>query len=150
MAKLEEIAALLTEEIEGFNVSVAKLEQLSKKLHKVKVKADASEIRHLLEAHLKKQRRFEQEQAKNTHEVLNSIHSTMLVPKWLVVCSVVFVVLLSVLGFSTLRYRHKNEQLKNEKMLIKKHYQSFIKEHPETEEQYIKWMNPDESPAQQY
>lgn len=148
MAKLEEIAALLTEEIEGFNVSVDKLERLSKKLHKVKVKADASEIRYLLEVHLKKQGQFEQEQAKNIRELLGHIDRSKLFPKWLVVCSVVFVVLLLTLGFTALHFRHRNQQLKNESMFIKEHYRSFMEKHPEVKAQYLKWTDDHENQAQ--
>ncbi|MCX2678893.1 hypothetical protein OOZ15_02980 [Galbibacter sp. EGI 63066] len=148
MAKLEEIAALLTEEIASFNASVHKLELLSNKLHKVKVKADASEIQRLLEAYLKKQGQFEQDQAKNTQELLGHIDRSKLFPKWLVVCSVIFVALLLTLGFTALHFRHRNQQLKNENMLIKKHYRNFIKGQPEIEAQYLKWTDKDKDPAQ--
>ncbi|QLE00927.1 hypothetical protein HX109_04865 [Galbibacter sp. BG1] len=142
MAKLEEIAALLTEEIEGFNTSVTKLEKLSKKLKEVKVKADASKIEYLLETHLKKQERFEAIQEKNTKELLNSLDRSRLFPKWSVVVGSFFVVLLLVLGFITLSYRHKNRELKDNILQLENHYQGFIKEHPKVEEQYLNWVNP--------
>lgn len=141
MAKLEEIAALLTEEIEGFNVSVAKLEGLSKKLYEVKVKADTSQIEYLLDTHLKRQELFKQSQAKNTSELLHRLNQSKLFPKWLVVFSVILVVLLLILGFSTLHFGHKNKQLKNENSLINEHYRSFIKNSPEIEERYLNWIN---------
>ncbi|MEJ4090063.1 DUF6730 family protein [Galbibacter orientalis] len=147
MAKLEEIAALLTEEIEGFNLSVAKLEALAKKLHKVKVKADTSQIEDLLETHLNRQAQFEEAQATNTRNLIQSMDKSKLFPKWIVVCSIIYIVLLSVLGFSTLSYRHTNQQLKDENARIKKHYQSFIKESPEIEAQYLNWIYPPENQA---
>ena len=148
MAKLEEIAALLTEEIEEFNVSVAKLEGLSKKLREVKVKADTSQIEDLLETHLKRQVQFEKVQATNTKNLIHSMNKSKLFPKWIVVCSIIYIVLLLVLGFSTLSYRHKNQLLKDENERIKKHYRSFIKESPEIEAPYLSWMNTHKNQAQ--
>src|SRR5690606_12402568 len=148
MAKLEEIAALPTEEIEGFNLSVAKLEGLAKKLLKVKVKADTSQIEDLLETHLNRQAQFEEAQATNTKNLIQSMDKSKLFPKWIVVCSMVLVVLLLILGFCTLRFRHHNEQLKDAHARIKKHYPSLIKEHPKIETQYIKWITPPENQAQ--
>ena len=133
---------MLTEEIEEFNVSVAKLEGLSKKLREVKVKADTSQIEDLLETHLKRQVQFEKIQATNTKDLIQSMNKSKLFPKWIVVCSIIYIVLLLVLGFSTLSYRHTNHQLKDKNERIKKHYQSFIKASPEIETHYLNWMNP--------
>ena len=147
MAKLEEIAALLTEEIEEFNVSVAKLEGLSRKLREVKVKADTSQIEDLLETHLKRQAQFEEVQATNTRDLIHSMDKSKLFPKWIVVCSIIYIVLLLVLGFRTLSYRHTNQQLKDKNERIKRHYKSFIKDSPEVEAHYLNWMNPPENQA---
>ncbi|QLE01494.1 hypothetical protein HX109_07910 [Galbibacter sp. BG1] len=147
MAKLEEITALLTEEIEGFNTSVTKLEKLSKNLKEVKVKADASRIEYLLETHLKRLERFEATQEKNTKELLNSLNRSRLFPKWSVAIGSFFVVLLLVLGFTTLSYRHKNRELKYNVIRLENHYLDFLKEHPKIEEQYLNWANPKENQA---
>ena len=44
MKKMDEIMELLTEEIEGFNSSIRKLQELSKKWDNLKIKADSSDI----------------------------------------------------------------------------------------------------------
>ena len=49
MAKLEEIAELLTEEIEGFNQSIKKLEEITNKINSYKFESDISNIRYQIE-----------------------------------------------------------------------------------------------------
>ncbi|VAV83926.1 hypothetical protein MNBD_BACTEROID02-1961, partial [hydrothermal vent metagenome] len=49
MAKLEEIAELLTDEIDGFNNSIEKLEGISNKINNVKFNSDISSIRYQIE-----------------------------------------------------------------------------------------------------
>ena len=57
MKKIDEIMELLTEEIEGFNRSIGKLEELSKKWDNLKIKADSSNIDYYVKDFLRKQER---------------------------------------------------------------------------------------------
>lgn len=54
MKKMDDIMELLTDEINGFQKSIEKLENLSKNLDEVKVKADTSNVEYHLKEHLRK------------------------------------------------------------------------------------------------
>ncbi len=50
--KLDEIMELLTDELDGFNKSLGRLERLTRNVEDIKIKPDTSEIEEMLETHL--------------------------------------------------------------------------------------------------
>lgn len=82
MKKIDEIMELLTEEIEGFNRSIGKLEELSKKWDNLNVKADSSHIEFYIKEFLRQQERTMETYRKNVRETHRTIKSATLVPKW--------------------------------------------------------------------
>ncbi|GMN08659.1 hypothetical protein MTsPCn5_40510 [Croceitalea sp. MTPC5] len=83
MKKIDEIMELLTEEINGFHKSIEKLEDLSKNLNEVKVKADTSNIEYHLKEHLRKQERVESQNQRTLKELNQKLKGVKLIPKWL-------------------------------------------------------------------
>ena len=51
--KLDEVMELLSDELDGFDRSLDKLEKLTKNTEGIKIKPDISEIERLLKQHLK-------------------------------------------------------------------------------------------------
>lgn len=51
MAKLEELATLLVDEINDFKVSVEKLEKINNQIGKTKIKMDVSEYKNIIKEH---------------------------------------------------------------------------------------------------
>jgi len=51
--KLDEVMELLSDELDGFNKSIDKLEKLSQKTENIKIKANTSNIEYLLTEHLR-------------------------------------------------------------------------------------------------
>lgn len=147
MAKLEEIAELLTEEIQGFNVAIEKLEKLSKQLSNVQEKADSSQIQFVVKEHLRK---MEQYDLYNKRE-LKGIHATItkarVIPKWMIVLfyTVTALLLLSV-GYSFYQ-RHQNQKTENEMKSLKIHFNRFLNEVPEADAHYKAWINKQEPKA---
>ncbi|MEN8187924.1 MAG: DUF6730 family protein [Bacteroidota bacterium] len=97
MAKLEEIAELLTEEIEGFNQSIKKLEELTSKINHIKYESDISEIRFQIEEQKRKLELHSNYQNKKLEEIAKIVSKARIFPNWLVVLFFVLVIVLVVI-----------------------------------------------------
>ena len=84
MKKMNEIMELLTEEIDGFNRSITKLEELAKKWDNLKIKADTSNIEYYVKDFLRQQERAMKTYKKGSIETSRTIKSFTLVPRWLI------------------------------------------------------------------
>ena len=96
MKKIDEIMELLTEEIHGFNQSILKLEELSRKLQDVKIKADTSVIEQRLKDQIQLQEKNLYKYQAHVREIKESIRRRQLFPKWLII------LVLAVFGVSTI------------------------------------------------
>jgi hypothetical protein len=67
--KLDEIMELLTDELDGFNKALNKLQRLTKNVEDIRILPDTSEIEQLLENHLKQ----EKEKTLNLQESVRSL-----------------------------------------------------------------------------
>lgn len=99
MTKLEELSALLVNEIDDFKKGVEKLEKINDQLKDTKIKMDISEYKSIIEKH-------QQEMASHINSIErfenrfnNKIEQAKIYPNWavvvFVVCIVVTVVLVS-------------------------------------------------------
>ena len=94
MAKLEEIAELLTEEIEGFNKSIKKLEELTSKINSYKFESDISEIRYQIEEQKKELKLHSKHQNQKMEEISKKVSKARIFPNWLVVLFFVLMIIL--------------------------------------------------------
>lgn len=100
MKRIDEIMELLTEEINSFHKSIEKLENLSKNLNEVKVKADTSNLEYHLKEHLRKQERVESQNQRALKELNQKLKGVKLIPKWLLVLFLsVLIMLTIVMGY---------------------------------------------------
>ncbi|MEM9078349.1 MAG: DUF6730 family protein [Bacteroidota bacterium] len=83
MKKLDDIIELLTDEINGFQNSIKKLEGLSKGLNEVKV--DTSKLEYHLKDHLRRQERVQSQNMKALNDIDKKLKQAKLIPKWLLV-----------------------------------------------------------------
>ena len=96
MAKLEEIAELLTDEINGFNQSIKKLETISNKINNVKFNSDISNILFLIEEQKRDLKHQLNYQNRKLEEISNNLTNARIFPVWLVVLFFVFVIIYGV------------------------------------------------------
>ncbi len=94
MAKLEEIAELLTEEIDGFNKSIKKLEELTLKINSIKFESDISEIRYQIEKQKKESEHHSKHQNQKMEEISKKVTKARVFPNWLVVLFFVLMIIL--------------------------------------------------------
>jgi cell division protein FtsL len=115
MKKIDEIMELLTDEINGFQKSIEKLEDLSKSLNEVKVKADTSKMEYHLKEHLRKQERVESQNQQALKELNQKLKGVKLIPKWLLVLFLSALIILSIaIGYLSFQV----VQLNRDKMVI--------------------------------
>lgn len=144
MAKLDEIAELLTEEINGFEKSIGRLEKAHENLQNLPLRPDTTEINMLLKEYGNNQKKTIEEQQKLMQRILGKVEKSILLPSWVLKLSwglLVCVVL--VLGFSI--YQVSRISKKEEAAFGKGrdsamgHFRTFLDESPQAKELYQKW-----------
>lgn len=144
MAKMDEIAELLTEEIKGFENSVDRMEQLKKFLMDFKVRADTSDIDFILKGYNDHQKKAIEDQHKLMGNVVYYIKKSMVFPKWSIklfwgLLTIIFLVL----GFSVYKVS-RTAQIGQEaygqgEEKAVAHFRAFFKAEPEAGELYQNW-----------
>ncbi len=145
MAKLDEIAELLTEEINGFEKSISRLERVHENLQNLPLRPDTTEISALLKEYSNDQKKTIKEQQRLMQRILNKVEKSILLPSWVLKLSWgLLVCVLLVLGFSI--YQVSRISKKEEAAYIKGQdstmgqYGTFLDESPQAKELYQKWL----------
>jgi len=145
MAKLDEIAELLTEEINGFEKSIGRLEKVHEDLQNLPLRPDNTEIKALLKDYSNNQKKTIEEQQKLMQRILGKLERSIQLPSWVLKLSWgLLVCVLLVLGFSI--YQVSRISKKEEAAYIKGQdsamgqYGTFLDESPQAKELYQKWL----------
>ena len=144
MAKLDEIAELLTEEINGFEKSIGRLEKVHEDFKNHPLRPDTSGLNALLKEYDNNQNNNIKEQQRLMERILHKVERSVLLPSWAIKLTWLLVTVLLVLGFSI--YQVSRISKKEEAAFIKgqddaiEHYGTFFKESPEAKELYQKWL----------
>ncbi|MEC3966616.1 DUF6730 family protein [Flagellimonas halotolerans] len=145
MAKLDEIAELLTEEINGFEKSIGRLEKVHEDLQNLPLRPDTSELNALLKEYGNNQKTNIEEQQRLMRKILYKVERSILLPSWAIkLFWGLLVTVLLVLGFSI--HQVSRISKKEEAAYIKgqddaiEHYGTFFEDSPEAKELYQKWL----------
>ena len=113
MKKLDDIMELLTDEINGFQNSIKKLERLSKGLSEVKV--DTSKLEYLLKEHLRHEERVQSQNTRTLNDINRKLKLAKLIPKWLLVLFLSALIIVSMaigyLSFQVVQLNKKEKAL---------------------------------------
>ena len=150
MKKMDEMMELLTEEIEGFNRSIGKLEAFTKKWDNLKIKADSSNIEYHIKDFLRQQERIMENQRKRTMETNRMIKSATLVPKWLLalccVATCAITISLSYFGYYYLRFEDKKKEAFHEgRAGAMNELRGYFEDHPVIYRDFQKWVKKKDS-----
>ncbi|MFC4399568.1 DUF6730 family protein [Mariniflexile soesokkakense] len=97
MTKLEELSALLVNELHEFNKNIEKLESISQQLNDLKVKMDVSEYKALIIDH-QKQMAIHKNMMESFESRFNAkIDQAKIYPTWAVVVFIVCIILIIIL-----------------------------------------------------
>lgn len=144
MAKLDEIAELLTEEINGFEKCIGRLEKAHENLQNFPLRPDTTEINMLLKEHGNNQKKTIEEQQRLMQRILGKVEKSILLPSWAIKLSLgLLVCVLLILGFSVFQLSRIS---KKEEAAFGKgrdsamgHFRTFLDESPQAKELYQKW-----------
>ena len=150
MKKIDEIMELLTEEIDGFNRSISKLEDLSENLQNVKIKADTSNIRFQLKEFLRLQERTMYGHKVEVEEINKAVKRAKLTPKWLLALfCVTFALTVLTTGYFGYHFIQFEENKKEAFMQGKKEaileLRDYFDDHPIIYEDFKKWARRQDS-----
>ena len=111
MKKLDEIMELLTDEMNGIQNSIKKLEGLSKGLNEVKV--DTSKLEYHLKEHLRQQERIRSQNMITLNDIDKKLKRAKLIPKWLLVLFLsVLIILCMTIGYLSFQVVQSNKKEK--------------------------------------
>ena len=144
MAKLDEIAELLTEEINGFGKSIGRLEKVHQNIQNLQLRPDTTEIDSLLKEYSNSQKKIVDDQQKLLQKILRKVERSILLPSWAVKLSWgLLVCVLLVLGFSI---HQVSRTSKKEEAAFNKgrgsamgHFGAFLDESPQAKKLYQEW-----------
>jgi t-SNARE complex subunit (syntaxin) len=148
--KLDEIMELLTDELNGFNRSLEKLEKLTKNADHIKIRPDTSEIEHLLIEHLNSEKAKNSKLQESVLDIEKQISSARLIPKkqlwihysiWLV-----SLVIIAYLAFKASRIDKIQEKAfaEGEQNVILS-LRGYFDQNPQHYESYQKWLKEKDS-----
>ena len=145
MAKLDEIAELLTEELDGFEKNIGRLERVHQQMQNLELRPDTAEIDTLLKEYGNNQKKLVEDQNTMMLRILQKVERSILLPGWAIKLSWgLLVCVLLVLGFSTYQVSRTSE--KEEAAFIKGqdgatgYFGTFLDENPEAKELYQRWI----------
>ncbi|WP_038529985.1 DUF6730 family protein [Formosa agariphila] len=97
MTKLEIISELLVEELQEFKNQAQRVEQVSKTLKDVRIKADSTEIILILQEFIKKQEHVQTLQKEQHNELFIKLKNARVIPNWLLILVTVFFISLALI-----------------------------------------------------
>lgn len=92
MTKLEELTALLVNELDDFNKSVERLEKISGQLDAIKIKMDVAEYKAIIEMHQKQMASHLNSMERFESRFNNKIKEAKIYPTWAVVVFIVSII----------------------------------------------------------
>jgi len=148
--KLDEVMELLTDELDGFNKALNKLQRLTKNVEDIRILPDTSEIKKLLENHLKQ----EKEKTLNLQESVRSLEKRLakssVVSRFrLWVHYSIWTISLLVIGYLAFKLS-KIEEIREESFAkgrqeVITNLKSYFDQYPEHYEEYEQWLKKKDS-----
>ena len=148
--KLDEVMELLTDELDGFNKSLDKLERLTQNVDDIKIKSDTSEIEKLLREHWNSEKIKNAELHESVRGVTKYISKARLVPKlqlWFNYS--IWFISLVIIGYLALKVTRINDIQERafadgEQHMIS-NLRGYFDQNPEHYQSYQKWIKEKDS-----
>ena len=144
MAKIDDLAELLVEELSEFKVQLKKMEELTAQLKLIKIQPDITSLQSAISSPLEEQELILKNQNKELSKITKKLTKSNHYPNWLLILS--GSILLSCflfIGISIFQLKQVEESnqvyyKKGQKEIID-HFNYFIQSNPEAKEMYQKW-----------
>jgi len=143
--KLDEVMELLTDELDGFNKSIVRLEQLTQNTDNLKIRADTTEIERLLREHLNSEKANNSRLDESIRGITEQISKAKLVPRsqlWLhYSIRITSLIIIGYFAFKVSRIDAFKEKpfAKGEQEVIS-NLKGYFDQNPEHYRSYQKWL----------
>lgn len=143
--KLDEVMELLTDELDGFNKALAKLQRLTKNVEDIRILPDTSQIENLLETHV----RHEKERTVKLQESICSLKerlakaSVISILRLWVHCSIwaISLFIICYLAFKVSKMEEIREESYSEgRQEVITSLRGYFDQHPEHYKEYEQWL----------
>ena len=146
MAKIEEITALLINEIESFENALKELKKESDKLHNKEFVIDTSQIKIAFKEFDQKLSSDHEHRLKEVYEIQKKLNKKIIIPKWVIILvSSFFIITILSLTYNFYQYQSniklEKEAYQKGKTQIETHIFSFFDSYPKSYKNYKKWQN---------
>ena len=148
--KLDEVMELLTDELDGFNKSLVRLERLTQNTDKLKIKADTTEIERLLREHLNSEKANNSRLDESVRGITEQISKARLVPKaqvWLHYS--IWITSLIIIGYLAFKVSRiddiKEKAFAEGEQEVISNLKGYFDQNPEHYESYLKWIKEKDS-----
>jgi len=144
MAKLEEIAELLTDEINGFNQSINKLEKINDQISTTKIRVNLAEYNSIIKEHEQRMKELINSQEQFENRIKSLLKNAKVYPIW----AVIIFIITFIFGVvsTTFIIISKQDTYSLEKEAYKKgvrdtykSIQPFFETHPKFKKAFEKW-----------
>ena len=148
--KLDEVMELLTDELDGFNKSIIRLERLTQNTENIKVIPDTTEIERLLQEHLNAEKANTERLQESVQDIKSQFSKARLVPKvqlWLHYS--IWFISLVIIGYLSMQVSRIGEV--QEKAFTEggqeviSSLREYFDQYPQHYESYLKWMEKKDS-----
>ena len=148
--KLDEVMELLTDELEGFNKALNKLQRLTKNVEDIRILPDTTKIEKLLENHLRqeKQRTLQlQESVRSLEELLAKASVISKFQKWL--HYFIWVLSLLIIGYLSFKVTGleeiREESFAQGRQEVITSLRGYFDQYPEQYKEYEQWLKKKDS-----
>ncbi len=148
--KLDEVMEMLTDELDGFNKALDKLEKLTRNVDGIKIKPDTSEIERLLREHLNSEKDKNKRLQESIHNIEKHILKARAVPKaqlWFHYS--IWIISLVIIGYLAFRVSRtgviqERAFAEGEQQVIS-NLRGYFEQNPEHYQLYQKWIKEKDS-----
>lgn len=144
MAKIDDLAELLVEELSDFKTQLHKMEQLSKELKTIPLSPDIKEMKSVLNINLKQQEELSFVQRKKISELTRKLSKSNHYPTWLIILfGTLLLFCFSLTSYSVYEIKSASkinrQYYKKGQNEVIQHFNTFLKENKGANEAYQKW-----------
>ena len=141
MKKLDEIMELLTEEIDGFNKSITKLERLSEKIRHTRINADTSGIETMVENYLHREESTLTYYKSQMGEINKKLRWGRALLLLFCITTTITVLTMGYFGYQNILLEREKEDYYNQgRKETMEQFQGFFDGHPEAYKSYELWI----------
>ncbi|WP_282160372.1 DUF6730 family protein [Ulvibacterium marinum] len=148
--KLDEVMELLTDELDGFNKSLVRLERLTQNTDNLKIKPDTTEIERLLREHLNSEKANNSRLDESVRGITEQISKARLIPRlqlWLHYSIwIISLIIIGYLAFKVSRIDDIKEKAFTEgEQEVISNLKGYFDQYPGHYESYRKWIKEKDS-----